>query len=265
MPTALTIAGSDPTGGAGLQADLQVFATLGVHGTAVVSSLTVQDSLRVHDARHVPAATVAAQLQTLLADLGIDAAKTGMLATAETVNVVADALHSVADLPLVIDPVLVSTSGRELLEPAGVEALRRRLLPRATLITPNIPEAEALTGLTIQSVDDMRRAGELLLAMGADAALIKGGHLAGAPIDVLVDGNETVELEGRRVELDAPAHGTGCALSSAIAALLARGEALRDAVGGAKRYVEAGLGASRRIGGGAPVIDYAEAARALRA
>ena len=266
VEAALTIAGSDPTGGAGIQADLQVFASLGVHGCAVPTALTTQDTARVHKALPLRASSVAAQLNCLLADVEITAAKTGMLVDVETVRAVADCLASHADLPLVIDPVIRSSSGKQLLAGDGVAALIERLIPGAALVTPNTIEAEILIGAAkgdVCSLRTMAEAGRRIRELGAQAVLVKAGHMP-EPIDVLVDKDGVLELPGIRIDLPGGAHGTGCVLSAAITAMLASGSDLRVAVANAKKYITAGLQHRRQIGHGAPVVDYAAGALAVR-
>ena len=235
-PVALTIAGSDPSGGAGIQADLRTFAAFGVYGASVVTALTAQDTRRVRAIAEVTPAFVAEQLDAVLDDLEVRAAKTGMLHRAPVIDAVVARLRARPLPHLVVDPVMVATSGDPLLEPAGIAALRERLLPLATLVTPNLREAEVLTGRAVTTVAEMREAARALVALGARAALVKGGHLAGDAVDVLYDGRGFRELgaprrEGRRL------HGTGCVLSAAITAGLARGNDLAEAVAEAKRHV----------------------------
>ena len=235
-PVALTIAGSDPSGGAGIQADLRTFAAFGVHGASVVTALTAQDTRRVRAIAEVAPAFVAQQLDAVLDDLEVRAAKTGMLHRARVIDAVVARLRARPLPHLVVDPVMVATSGDPLLEPEGIAALRERLLPLATLVTPNLREAEVLTGRAVTTVAEMREAARALVALGARAALVKGGHLAGDAVDVLYDGRGFRELgaprrEGRRL------HGTGCVLSAAITASLARGNDLAEAVAEAKRHV----------------------------
>jgi hydroxymethylpyrimidine kinase/phosphomethylpyrimidine kinase len=243
VPKVLTIAGSDPTGGAGLQLDLQVLAAHGVHGMAVPTALTVQSTARVQ--RVLPAfpAVVGEQLQFLLADMLPDVIKIGMLATDDIVLRVAHVLERHA-LPCVVDPVLRASDGTFLLERRAWGNLLERIVVGAVLVTPNLPEACELTGCS-----DPEQAAAAFLEIGAQAVLVKGGHGEGAPDDFLCSaaGGEWIRAE-RRIEEGA--HGTGCALSAAIAARLARGAALGDAVRGAKRYVEAALASAFRAGSG---------------
>jgi hydroxymethylpyrimidine/phosphomethylpyrimidine kinase len=263
MRTILTIAGSDPTGGAGVQADLQVFALLGCHGAAVLTSVTVQDTRGVQATHHLPPDWVREQLACLLKDVKVGAIKTGMLGTASTVEAVAAVLEACPAPPLVADPVLRSSSGRSLLDDEGLAALRQRLIPMATLVTPNLDEAEALAGMEVRSVAAMRECAQRLTDLGARAALVKGGHLSGEPVDVLCVAEECHELASPRLAGGA-VHGTGCALASAAAALLGEGRSVLEAVEGAKAYVTAGMAAAHGIGGGARVLAYAAGARAVR-
>lgn len=244
VPVALTIAGSDPSGGAGLQADLATFAAYGVRGASVVTALTAQDPHRVWAIAAVDPAFVAAQLEAVHAALDVGAAKTGMLHRTAVVETVASTLRARPMPFLVVDPVLASTSGTALLEPEGLEALRVHILPLASLVTPNLDEAEALTGRRVRTVAEMRDAARALLDLGARAALVKGGHMSGDAIDVLHDGCGFHELRAPRIP--GPAlHGTGCVLSAAVTADIARGRELVVAVAAAKRFVGDKLGAAR--------------------
>ncbi len=248
---ALTIAGSDSGGGAGIQADLKTFTVLGVYGMSAVTALTAQNTCGVTDIHILPAAFVRAQIDAVVSDIGVDAAKTGMLASTEIITAVAQAVRDHAIAPLVVDPVMVAQSGAALLEPAARDALLRELLPLAALVTPNVPEAEALTGLEIHSVAEMRQAARLLIEGGAQASLVKGGHLGGSEvIDVFDDGRAAQELRTARL----PArntHGTGCQLSAAITAHLARGLPLAEAVERTKRFITVAIRNSLAIGKGA--------------
>jgi hydroxymethylpyrimidine/phosphomethylpyrimidine kinase len=250
MIRALTIAGSDSGGGAGIQADLKTFAAHGVYGTSAITAVTAQNTRGVAGVHVLPAEFVTLQIETVVADIGCDAVKTGMLASAAIVEAVAAAVESL-DLPnLVVDPVMVAKGGDRLLAPDAVHAVQTALVRLARVVTPNVPEAEALTGLTIRTVDDMRRAGERLLDLGAQAAVVKGGHLAGdqAP-DVLVTASGAMTLTGPR--LDVPfTHGTGCTFAAALAARLATGDAVEDAVRGAKTYVTEAMRYGLAIGAG---------------
>lgn len=247
----LTVAGSDPSGGAGIQADLKTLTALGVYGASAITAITVQNTRGVSDVMAVPASVVAAQMDAVLSDIGVDVVKTGMLGSIDVVRVVAARTQGVS---LVVDPVILASDGRELLSSDGVRALLEELVPRAALVTPNVPEAERLTGVTIQTLEDAGRAAERLLERGAAAVLIKGGHLPGEGDEVVdllrtLDGEE-VCFSGPRV-LTRAGHGTGCTLASAIAAGIAEGLTLRDAVRRARDYVEGALRAAPPLGGGA--------------
>jgi hydroxymethylpyrimidine/phosphomethylpyrimidine kinase len=252
-PAVLTIAGSDPSGGAGIQADLKTFATLGVFGAAVVTSLTAQNTGGVRGIEAVSPAFVVQQLDAVLDDLDVRAIKTGMLGTVAVVEAVARRLAAGPGVPIVVDPVLVATAGQPLTESAAVAAMRRDLLPLATLVTPNLPEAAALTGRPVSTVPEMRDAARALAGLGVRAVLVKGGHLPDAAIDVFWDGTTLHELTAPRVP--GVFHGTGCTLSAAIAVQLARGTRLRDAVTHAKRYVTDAIGDSPARGRGARPLD----------
>jgi hydroxymethylpyrimidine/phosphomethylpyrimidine kinase len=245
---ALTIAGSDPSGGAGLQLDLQVFALHGVHGMAVPTALTVQTTKGVFRSSPVFPSVVAEQISALLQDLRPQALKLGMLATDDIVLAVANALDRY-DVPRVVDPVFRASDGAFLLEQRALGNLVERLIRGAALVTPNLPEAEALTGET-----DPERAGRAFLELGAEAALVKGGHAAGPPDDYLVTrAGASVWLRGARSDVG-PVHGTGCALSAAITARLARGESLEPAVRAAKDYVARAIAGSLALGKGARLL-----------
>lgn len=250
VPRALTIAGSDSGGGAGIEADLKTFAVLGVWGTAAITSVTVQNTQGVTGVSDVPASVVAAQIRAVATDIGVDAAKTGMLSSSEIALSVADAVEETGIRALVVDPVFVSKHGDTLLREEAVEALRRRIVPLAAIVTPNLPEASGLAGFKVVSREDMLRAGEAILALGAPAVLVKGGHLGGDHADdLLVDGDGETWLEGER--LDTPnTHGTGCVLSAAIAASLAKGMPVREAALAGKRFVTEAIRHSLSLGRG---------------
>ena len=250
MKRALTIAGSDCSGGAGIQADLKTFTVFKVYGMSVVTALTAQNTRGVAGTHAVPAAFVRAQIDTVMSDIGCDAAKTGMLGTAEIVSTVARAVRDCRIAPLVVDPVMTAQSGAALLNADARDALLCELLPLATLVTPNIPEAQALTGIPIASVADMRAAARALIARGARACLVKGGHLEGLQaVDVFDDGRTLRELVSPR--LDTPhTHGTGCQLSAAITANLALGSSLPEAIERAKRFITVAIRHGLALGGG---------------
>jgi hydroxymethylpyrimidine/phosphomethylpyrimidine kinase len=256
-PVALTIAGSDPSGGAGLQADLKTFHQFGVYGEAVVTLLTVQNTVRVSRMEVMPPELVLEQIEAVLEDIPPNAAKTGALGSAEVVEAVARAAEGFR-FPLVVDPVMVSKHGLPLLPESAVRAVRLHLLPRAALFTPNLPEAEALTGIAIRGVADMRAAARRIREMGARAVLIKGGHLEGEATDLLFDGAEWREFPAPRIDTR-HTHGAGCTYSAAITAGLARGLTLGDAVARAKLFIHLAIQTSPGLGrGSGPLNHHAE-------
>jgi hydroxymethylpyrimidine/phosphomethylpyrimidine kinase len=257
MPVALTIGGSDPSGGAGIQADLKTFHQFGVYGEAVIALITVQNSVRVSRVEVMDAELVEEQIAAVMEDIPPHAAKTGALGSREVVEAVARAVANF-ECPLVVDPVMVSTQGRELLSPAAIHALRELLLPRATLVMPNIPEAEIFTGIKIRTLDDVRRAACLIRSMGPGAVLIKGGHLKTEPTDVLFDGAGYREFPAPRVATP-HTHGTGCTYSAAVTAGLAAGLPLPEAVARAKRFIHQAIRGNPGLGHGrGPVNHHAE-------
>jgi len=254
-PRALSIAASDSGGGAGIQADLKTFSALGVYGMTAITAVTVQNTLGVHRYEALPPELVADQIRAVATDIGVDAAKTGMLATSAIVDAVADAVEEVRLPNLVVDPVFVSKHGHTLLADDAIEGLRRRIVPLATLVTPNLPEASGLAALEVASRDDMRRAADAILALGAGAVLLKGGHLEGGEAaDLFADGDREEWLAAPRIDT-VHTHGTGCTLSSAIAAHLARGERLPDAVRAGKAFVTEAIRHALAIGGGIGPVD----------
>jgi hydroxymethylpyrimidine/phosphomethylpyrimidine kinase len=263
-PVALTIAGSDSGGGAGIQADLKTFAALGVYGTSAITALTAQNTLGVQGVLHVAPDFVAAQIASVLADFDVGAVKTGMLGTSEAIEAVAVALQGRPALPLVLDPVMVATSGDPLIDDGAVATLARVLIPRASLITPNIPEAARLTGRpAARSEEEMCQQARLLLALGPGAVLVKGGHGSGQEaVDVLIDASGFTRFARRRVPT-LNTHGTGCTLSAAIAAGLANGLELADAVAAGKEYLWRALLAADRlgVGNGRGPVDHMHAFR----
>src|ERR1700685_3184903 len=238
-PILLTIAGFDPSCGAGIAADLKTFAAHGCYGVAAITSLTVQNTQGVADVQNTPSAMLRAQLELLANDSEIAAVKIGMLGNGGNAVVVAEFLDAHKFAQVVHDPVMKSSSGAELLDAAGIKYVAAELLKRATVITPNIPEAEILTGLTIKDLGDMEAAARKIVEMGAHAVIVKGGHMDHRAVDVLFDGTEIVTLAGDRVREES-LHGTGCAFASAITALLAEGRPLREAAMLAKAYVTKG-------------------------
>ena len=249
MQTALTIAGSDSGGGAGIQADLRTFQAHGVFGTTAITAVTAQNTLGVRAVQTMAPEIVAAQIDAVADDFSIAATKIGMLANAEIIRVVAAALGRHHLGPIVLDPVMVAKGGDSLLADEAVAALRDILLPRATLITPNIPEAEVLTGLRITTVAEMRAAATALLASGVQAVVIKGGHLDGPAVDVYADAFGIEELIAERIATP-HTHGTGCTFSSAVAARLALGDPLKTAVHHAKAYVRLAIERAPKLGHG---------------
>jgi hydroxymethylpyrimidine/phosphomethylpyrimidine kinase len=249
----LTIAGSDSGGGAGIQADLKTFAAHRVHGLSALAALTAQNTTGVTAVHTPPTAFLRAQLDALFADFRIGAVKVGMLATAEVIDVVADVLAGRPALPVVLDPVMIASSGAALLAPDAVATLRRRLLPRASVLTPNLPEAETLLGRAIAGREAMPAAAEALRALGARAVLLKGGHLAdGELLDYFLDDAGARRFVHPRLALEG--HGTGCTLASAIAARLALGDTPGDACEQAADYVHGALRHATRPGRGAVVV-----------
>jgi hydroxymethylpyrimidine/phosphomethylpyrimidine kinase len=256
-PVALTIAGSDPSGGAGIQADLKTFHQFGAYGEAVITLITVQNSVRVSRVEVLPPWLVLEQIAAAIEDIPPAAAKTGALGSVEMVEAVAGAAAEFA-FPLVVDPVMVSKHGLPLLPEAAVRAVREQLLPRAALVTPNVPEASALTGMAIRSLEDARRAASLIHGMGARAVLIKGGHMAGDATDLLFDGAEYREFPAPRIATR-HTHGTGCTYSAAITAGLAGGAPLGEAVACAKRFIHEAIRGNPGLGRGCgPVNHHAE-------
>ena len=258
-PVALTIAGSDSGGGAGIQADLKTFHQWGVYGTSAVTAVTAQNTLGVQEIHPVPTATIAAQIRSVATDLPPAAVKSGMLATAEIVRTVADAIRSHRLGCYVLDPVMVATSGDTLLERDAVAAVRDELLPLATVVTPNWPEAALLTGVTEANLSGMAMAARDIVDAGADAVLVKGGHLGGDEVvDLYWDGESEHLFRGPRIRTR-HTHGTGCTLSAAIAAGLARGAPLSEAVGAAVVWVRSAIVGAPGLGAGhGPLNHFAE-------
>jgi hydroxymethylpyrimidine/phosphomethylpyrimidine kinase len=247
-PIAVTIAGSDSGGGAGIQADLKTFSALGVYGASVITALTAQNTKGVTGIHDVPADFIAAQIDAVFSDLAVGAVKIGMLSKVATIEAVADGLARHQQTNVVFDPVMVATSGDRLLQADAVDALRRALIPRALVLTPNLPEAAALLDAPIAETEsEMREQGEKLLSFGAKAVLLKGGHGSGAEsVDILVERGGVTRLAAERIATR-NTHGTGCTLSSAIAAGLAKGMGLADAVREAKAYLTAALAEADRL------------------
>jgi hydroxymethylpyrimidine/phosphomethylpyrimidine kinase len=250
----LAIGGSDSGGGAGVQADIKTITMLGGYAATAITAITVQNSLGVEDVRLIPSEVVVAQARAVLDDIGADAIKTGMLGSLATLEALADLL-SESSLPIVVDPVMTATTGAVLLEPPAIGAMRR-LITCATLLTPNAPEAERLTGLSIAVTDDLRRAGDALLEMGAAAVLMKGGHVPGeSVVDILMTARGQTVFASERIA-SRHTHGTGCTLASAAATGLAQGLALQDAVERAQAFVAEAIRHAPRFGAGHGPIDH---------
>ncbi|MEU7102408.1 bifunctional hydroxymethylpyrimidine kinase/phosphomethylpyrimidine kinase [Streptomyces longwoodensis] len=253
-PTVLTVAGSDSGGGAGIQADLKTMLALGVHGMSVVTAVTAQNSLGVQGVWELPVEAVRAQYRSVVGDIGVRAVKTGMLSCAPVVEAVAELIAG-TDAPAVVDPVGVSKHGDPLLAASALDAVRTRLLPVATVATPNLDEVAQLTGIRVVSEDGMREAAAAVLAFGPRWALIKGGHLPGEAVDLLTDGTEEHWLRAPRYD-NRHTHGTGCTLASAIAAQLAKGRSVPEAVRTAKEYVTGAIAAGFALGAGIGPVDH---------
>ncbi|MFI9229741.1 bifunctional hydroxymethylpyrimidine kinase/phosphomethylpyrimidine kinase [Streptomyces rimosus] len=253
-PRVLTVAGSDSGGGAGIQADLKTMLALGTHGMSVLTAVTAQNSLGVQGAWELPAEAVRAQFRSVVDDIGVQAVKTGMLSSPELVEMVADLLAGLS-APVVVDPVGVSKHGDALLAASALDAVRTKLLPTATLATPNLDEVAQLTGVRVQEEADMRRAAAAVLGFGPRWALIKGGHLEGDAVDLLTDGAEEHWLRAPRHD-NRHTHGTGCTLASAVAARLARGDTVPEAVAAAKEYVTGAIAGGFRLGAGIGPVDH---------
>jgi len=255
-PTALTIAGSDSGGGAGAQADLKTFLACRVHGMSAITAVTVQNSLGVTGFYELPPHAVAEQIESVVSDIGVDAAKTGMLASAEIMVAVAETVQRLGVAPFVVDPVAASQHGDPLLRPDALEALRELIVPLASLVTPNLGEVKLLTGIEVHSRADMDDAARALHAMGPQWVLVKGGHLAfGDAVDVLYDGTDFVELTAPRLDT-AHTHGSGDTLAAAITAALARGLGMADAVREGKRFITGAVEGSFALGSGLGPVGH---------
>lgn len=256
---AMTVAGSDSGGGAGIQADLKTFAALKLFGTTAITALTVQNSLGVTGIHNAPPEIIKAQILSVGKDFPLDAVKTGMLGSRETIYAVAEGLSELKIKKIVVDPVMVAQSGDSLLAADAVEAVKSIIVPLALVVTPNLPEAEKLTGMTIRNVEEMKAAAWEIAKLGCGAVLVKGGHLAGEPetiTDVLLADGKMTLLSDRRIDTTAN-HGTGCTLSAAIAAELAAGCGLEEAVRRARKYLRAGLLYGVTAGHGAGCLGHA--------
>ncbi len=251
MKRILTIAGSDSGGGAGIQADLKAITLLGGFGMSVLTALTAQNTVGVQGIHEVPASFVEKQIDSVLSDIGADAIKTGMLSNAEIIEVVAKKIKQYGVKTVVVDPVMIAKSGDSLLRKDAQDSLIRRLIPLAMVVTPNLLEASVLTGLKINSIEGMKRAARRIYELGAKNVVVKGGHLKGLAIDLLYDGKQYIEIEGRRIETK-NTHGTGCTFASALATLLARGDSVQDAVRKSKTFItlaiQSGISLGRGVG-----------------
>ena len=254
IPRALTIAGSDSGAGAGIQADLKTFAALRVYGLSALTAITAQNTQGVHAVQDLPPELIRAQIDAVLEDIGADVAKTGMLSSPAIIEEVARCV-SRWNLRLVVDPVMMAKSGDPLLQPEAVTTLSTALLPLAEVITPNLYEAEVLTGQRIETLDDMRAAAQVIYALGPRHVVVKGGHRVADPVDVYFDGERFVELRGERI-LTRHTHGTGCTFSAAIAAFIARGLPVDAAVAGAKNYITEAIRHAPGLGSGHGPVEH---------
>lgn len=255
VPTAMTIAGSDSGGGAGIQADLKTFAAHGVYGTCAVTAITAQNTLHVTSVHETPPDVVSAQIEAIVSDIGVDVTKTGMLASHSIIHAVATCIRGYHLSPLVVDPVMVSKGGESLLREDSVAALIKHLIPLATVVTPNAPEAEAITHLPVTSATQAKEAAKAIADMGVQWVLIKGGHFSSAAVDTLYNGKEFYEFTHERIHTNST-HGTGCTLASAIAAGLANGLAVPDAVDNAKQYVTTAIKKAFKLGQGHGPLNH---------
>lgn len=255
IPRALTIAGSDSSGGAGIQADLKTFSALGVYAASAVTALTSQNTLGVNGIVEIDPDFVSLQIRSVVLDIGVDAVKTGMLCNAAIISRVSSDLEELRIKNLVVDPVMISTNGVRLLDEDAIGALVSRLFPLALVVTPNLHEAGVLTGMRVECAGDMRRAAVKLARLGCGYVVLKGGHLQGDPVDLLYDGTKFREYPGIRHQT-VHTHGTGCTFASAIAAYLARGSTVEDAVQGAKTYVDAAIARGLPLGRGSGPLHH---------
>jgi hydroxymethylpyrimidine/phosphomethylpyrimidine kinase len=251
----MTIAGSDSGGGAGIQADLKTFAAHGVYGTSVLTAVTAQNTIEVLAIAEVPEEVIVLEIDGVMSDIGTDAAKTGMLSSSSIIETVADRVEAWGIAKLVVDPVMVAKSGDRLLQERAVATLRAKLLPLALVVTPNLPEAEVLAGITIATDRDREEAARRIHALGPRIVVIKGGHRDGSPDDLVYDGETFTLIEGKRVDTK-NTHGTGCTFSAAIAANLANGLEPLPAIRAAKEYITAALEASYAIGSGHSPVNH---------
>ncbi len=249
MKKVLTIAGSDSSGGAGIQADLKTFSAHGVFGMSVITAVTAQNTQKVLDVEDMSCDIIAKQIDAIFTDIDVDAVKIGMVSKIETINTIAKKLNEYKPQNVVVDPVMVSKSGYHLLQSKAKEALINKLIPLATVVTPNIPEAEVITGMSIRNLKDMEKAGRLIYDLGAENVLIKGGHLENEATDILYNGKKFEYFNSKRIKTK-NTHGTGCTLSSAIASNLAREFTIIQAISKAKEYINTAIQHSLSIGKG---------------
>lgn len=256
LPRILIIAGSDSGGGAGVQGDIKTVTCLGGYASSAITALTAQNTKGVFGIHEVPQEFLKQQIELVLSDIGADAIKTGMLHSAEVIETVVAALKPYANIPLIVDPVMVAKGGAPLLEPSALTCLKQKLIPKATLITPNVPEAELLTGMKIETLADMETAGKALLGLGCKAVLMKGGHLSGDRLtDLLITKDAVVPFYGERIHTSST-HGTGCTLASAIATGIGKGLPLEEAVLRARNYVTLAIKTAPGIGGGHGPLNH---------
>lgn len=255
VPVVLTVAGSDSGAGAGIQADLKTFAALGVYGTSVVTAVTSQNTMSVLGIENISLESIESQLEAVISDIGFDSVKTGMLSNPDVVGVVSKMLATDNSKPVVVDPVMVSKSGDRLLDNDAVQAILDKLLPLATVLTPNVPEAEVLSGMKIRTLGDVKVAAYKIVSLGAKTVVIKGGHLRGRPKDIFFDGDAYHEFTAQRIETK-NTHGSGCTFASALAAGLAKNMNLLDAVRAAKEYVTDAIKYAYDIGHGHGPLNH---------
>lgn len=255
MKKVLTIAGSDSSGGAGIQADLKTFCAHGVFGMSVITAVTAQNTREVKAVQDISPDIIGKQIEAIFEDIEVDAVKIGMVSQIASIRVIAEKLASYRPAHIVLDPVMVSKSGYALLNPKAATTLQKELIPLSTMVTPNMYEAEIIAGMKIKSLEDMREAASLIMGMGPLAVLVKGGHMEGEAIDLLFDGNDFTYLRAERI-ITRNTHGTGCTLSAAIAANLALGMNMKQAVKKAKEYITTAIRHSLAIGGGAGPTNH---------
>ncbi len=254
MKRVLSIAGSDSSAGAGVQLDLKIFEKLGVYGMTAVTAVTAQNTIGIQKIFKVAPRIIAAQIDSVARDIGVDACKIGMLYSPDAAEAVAGRIHRREIPNVVLDPMLAAKDGTPLLNKAGIKRIKRFLIPKVTVLTPNAPEAEILSGVQIRTIEDMKEAAIKILGFGCRYVLIKGGHLSGEPVDVLYDGETFLEMPGTRIE-GTPVHGTGCAFSAALTARIALGDSVPDAAEFAKKFVSDLIRSAVRLGKGNLLIS----------